>query len=482
MFPRSNRPQGRRLPAAVGVALAATLTVSAGTVVASQVAPSGAQPTSVGALRPSSTPAVAEPAQRLVLRPALLPATVPSGLLPVPAGELSRQVLNPAASSIPRGASAPLAPVTHPQDDHLGSTVCAHEQCQPLHDIAAAQAAPSGQAPEYGSLGAAPSTAPQQDTAGAAPAAANPRPASPEPASPVPTATLSPPVTAPTNPPAPRPVASPNSPVASPTTPPPAPTSRPVASPPTTPPTAPAPRPVVTTAPVRRPVVTTAPAPPKAAVPDPTPDAGPHPRGMDVSSYQQNVDWPAAFARGARFVYAKATEGTSYRNPYFAQQYNGSRSAGLIRGAYHFALPDRSSGAAQAGYFTANGGGWSPDGSTLPPMLDIEYNPYGQTCYGMSRTQMTNWISDFSDTVRARTSRYPTIYTTRDWWDTCTASPGFGATNPLFVACYCNSPGTMPTGWGYETIWQYNYQGDLPGDQDLFNGSYTNLRRLAAGV
>jgi len=51
------------------------------------------------------------------------------------------------------------------------------------------------------------------------------------------------------------------------------------------------------------------------------------------------------------------------------------------------ALPDRSSGAAQAGYFTANSGGRSPDGDTLPPMLDIEYNPYGQTCYGMSRTR-----------------------------------------------------------------------------------------------
>jgi len=33
--------------------------------------------------------------------------------------------------------------------------------------------------------------------------------------------------------------------------------------------------------------------------------------------------------------------------------------------------------------------------------------------------------------------------------------------------------------WGYESIWQYNDRGDLPGDQDLFNGTYADLRRLA---
>ena len=71
----------------------------------------------------------------------------------------------------------------------------------------------------------------------------------------------------------------------------------------------------------------------------------------------------------------KATEGTSYINPYFTQQYGGAHDVGLVRGAYHFGLPDRSTGAAQAQWFTANGGAWSADGQTLPGALDIEYNP-----------------------------------------------------------------------------------------------------------
>ncbi|HEX2133443.1 MAG TPA: GH25 family lysozyme, partial [Actinophytocola sp.] len=80
--------------------------------------------------------------------------------------------------------------------------------------------------------------------------------------------------------------------------------------------------------------------------------------GIDVSGWQGNVDWNAQWNAGKRFVWAKATEGTGYTNPYFAQQYNGSYNRGFIRGAYHFALPDRSSGAAQANFFSNNGGGW----------------------------------------------------------------------------------------------------------------------------
>ena len=104
--------------------------------------------------------------------------------------------------------------------------------------------------------------------------------------------------------------------------------------------------------------------------------------GIDVSSHQGNVDWAAQWNAGKRFAYVKATEGNYYTNPYFAQQYNGSYNVGMIRGSYHFATPNDSSGANQANYFVDHGGGWSRDGKTLPGALDIEYNPYGDTCYG----------------------------------------------------------------------------------------------------
>lgn len=61
-----------------------------------------------------------------------------------------------------------------------------------------------------------------------------------------------------------------------------------------------------------------------------------------------------------------------YKSPHFSPQYTGATKAGLIRGSYHFALPDQSTGATQANYFASNGGGWSGDGVTLPGALDLE--------------------------------------------------------------------------------------------------------------
>jgi GH25 family lysozyme M1 (1,4-beta-N-acetylmuramidase) len=207
------------------------------------------------------------------------------------------------------------------------------------------------------------------------------------------------------------------------------------------------------------------------------------PRGFDVSAYQTGISWSTARSRGAQFAYIKATEGTGYVSPAFSSQYTGSYSAGLIRGSYHFALPDRTSGAAQADYFAAHGGGWSADGKTLPGALDIEYNPYGAECYGLSQSGMRSWINSFVGEYHAITSRWPVIYSTRDWWTTCTGNySGFGSHDPLWIACYCGSAGTMPAGWPAYTIWQNADSGTFPGDQDVFNGNSNGLQRLAAGA
>ena len=114
-------------------------------------------------------------------------------------------------------------------------------------------------------------------------------------------------------------------------------------------------------------------------------------QGIDVSSHQPSVNWQTEWNYGARFAYVKSTEALNYMNPRWTSQYTGSYQVGMIRGSYHFAIPNVSSGKRQANYFVDNGGGWSADGKTLPPLLDIEYNPYpelGNTCYSMSASKM----------------------------------------------------------------------------------------------
>ncbi|MBD2765232.1 lysozyme [Kocuria sp. cx-455] len=206
--------------------------------------------------------------------------------------------------------------------------------------------------------------------------------------------------------------------------------------------------------------------------------------GMDVSGWQPTVNWSAEYSQGARFAYVKATEGTGYKSPSFASQYRGSYNVGMIRGSYHFALPSVSSGAAQADYFVNNGGGWSADGKTLPGLLDIEYNPYsslGNTCYNMSQPQMNSWIKSFSDRYKQRTGRLPAIYSTTDWWRTCTGNTAQFNTHPLHIAAYnTTGAGAMPNGWSTYDIWQFSASGPFSGDSNQYRGSWSQLQSMAS--
>ncbi|MFD9244844.1 lysozyme [Streptomyces sp. NPDC059556] len=204
--------------------------------------------------------------------------------------------------------------------------------------------------------------------------------------------------------------------------------------------------------------------------------------GVDVSSHQGNVAWSTLWNSGVKWAYVKATEGTYYKNTYFNQQYTGSYNVGMIRGTYHFATPDTTTGAAQADYFVDNGGGWSKDGRTLPGVLDIEWNPYGATCYGKTQAGMVAWIRDFVNRYKARTGRDAVIYTATSWWTQCTGnSSAFAATNPLWIARYAAAVGELPAGWQYYTMWQYTSSGPTVGDHNHFNGDLSRVQALANG-
>jgi uncharacterized protein with LGFP repeats/GH25 family lysozyme M1 (1,4-beta-N-acetylmuramidase) len=218
-------------------------------------------------------------------------------------------------------------------------------------------------------------------------------------------------------------------------------------------------------------------------------------QGLDVSGHQTSVDWQQQWNMGARFAYVKASEGNYFTNDYFNSQYQGSRNVGMIRGAYHFAIPNWSSGADQARYFVQNGGGWSADGYTMPPVLDFEFNPYegrtingfyfGNTCYGMSPAQLGSWVRDFGSTMQALTGRLPVVYTNTSWWNQCLGNPaGFGD-YPLWIAAYpsyaTDNAGPVPTNsWSTYSMWQYSSTGPLAGDSNVWNGDYAGLRSFAA--
>lgn len=205
------------------------------------------------------------------------------------------------------------------------------------------------------------------------------------------------------------------------------------------------------------------------------------PLGIDVSHYQGSINWSSVKSAGISFAYIKATEGTTYQDPDFSANYLNAYNAKVIRGAYHFAQPGSSSGAAQATYFAAHGGAWSADNLTLPGMLDLEGG-----CYGLSESSMDSWILDFYNTYESKTGRDVVIYTSPSWWDTCTGDwSGMSARSPLFIADWttASSP-TVPAGFPYATLWQYTDSGSVGGvsgavDRDKFNGTSARLLALA---
>ena len=63
--------------------------------------------------------------------------------------------------------------------------------------------------------------------------------------------------------------------------------------------------------------------------------------GVDVSDFQGQIDWRSVAKSGVSFGVAKATEGATLVSSTFAANWSGMKSAGIMRGAYHFFAPPK---------------------------------------------------------------------------------------------------------------------------------------------
>jgi GH25 family lysozyme M1 (1,4-beta-N-acetylmuramidase) len=203
--------------------------------------------------------------------------------------------------------------------------------------------------------------------------------------------------------------------------------------------------------------------------------------GFDISASQGIPDFAAAKAQGAVFAFVKDTAGVGYVNPNYLPQFRAVKAAGLVRGSYHYARPDKSTGAAQADYLHSHDGRWFSDGATLPPALDLEDTSGAAPCYNLSPADMVAWIADFSAELKRSTGHRPILYTSDRWWRACTAnSTQFAGDHVLWLARYGPSMGQLPGGWS-AGFWQSGVTGPLPGNQDSFYGSVQQLRALTTG-
>ncbi len=189
--------------------------------------------------------------------------------------------------------------------------------------------------------------------------------------------------------------------------------------------------------------------------------------GIDVSGWQGNIDYSEVASSGIEIVYMKASEGTSFVDPYFNQNYTNAKANGLKVGFYHYLTARSNSEAvAQANFFVSTISGMIPD-----CRLAMDFESFGS----LSTEEINEIGLTFMQTVESLSGKKMVIYS-----DTSNASNIFGGglTNyPLWVAQYEVEEPTPNGNWDSWVGWQYTDAGEISG----ING-YVDRDRFTDGI
>lgn len=191
--------------------------------------------------------------------------------------------------------------------------------------------------------------------------------------------------------------------------------------------------------------------------------------GIDVSRYQEEIDWPAARRGGIAFAYIKATEGGDHSDPMFRDHWTGAHRAGVRRGAYHYFYFCRPA-AEQARWFIRH---VPRDAAALPHVLDMEWNHRSRTCTKRpDGAKVRAEARRFLDILERHYGRRPVIYTTPDFY----RETGIGrlANTQFWLRSVAGHPRDTYPGARWR-FWQYTGTGVVPGikgpvDINVFSG------------
>jgi lysozyme len=179
-------------------------------------------------------------------------------------------------------------------------------------------------------------------------------------------------------------------------------------------------------------------------------------RGIDVSTYQGDVDWAAVKASGISFVYAKASEGQSYVDDRFNDNHDDCGKIGLALGAYHF-FHFGIDPVAQANHFIAT---TKDRVGNLRPVVDVEGG--GQDGVTDLPTLVKN-LAAFNDTVEDVLGPL-VIYTDYGDWNGFMQGTDAFSGHTLWIAEYNNQAApSLPNGFKDWVAWQHADNGSVPG-------------------
>lgn len=192
--------------------------------------------------------------------------------------------------------------------------------------------------------------------------------------------------------------------------------------------------------------------------------------GIDISRYQQEVDWAAISDSLVQFVFVKATEGEEHVDSLFHKNWDALGDLDIRRGAYHFYRPSIS---AQIQFRNFTDQVFLMPGD-LPPVIDFEAT--GNLSVEQIKLSLKELIFLMQDHYETK----PIIYTNLKLYKQYIADTFDDY--PIWIARYNDKPPLLNNGQAW-TFWQYGNRGRIQGidgdvDLNVFAGNMRDLKSL----
>ena len=187
--------------------------------------------------------------------------------------------------------------------------------------------------------------------------------------------------------------------------------------------------------------------------------------GIDVSSFQRNVDWQAVKASGVEFAFIRAAfrgwgdAGNLVVDPCFEQHIAGAAQAGIDCGVYVYSQAVSAEEAREEARFVLD----VIEGYTLtyPIVYDTEWQPVDEARTnhaGLNRAKRTEMALAFCDEIR-QAGYYPMVYSNKKWFQLALNTREIEAEEDIWLAHFSDST-DFPFRY---RIWQYTSCGTVDG-------------------
>lgn len=174
-------------------------------------------------------------------------------------------------------------------------------------------------------------------------------------------------------------------------------------------------------------------------------------KGIDVSSWQGDINWSKVAQSGIGFAMVRASYGTNQKDNKFVRNMNGISGTGINPGAYHYTYATSvSESLAEAENFLNT---ISPYSFSYPVALDIEDNSIAN----LGKNTATDIAYEFCDKVESA-GYYVCIYSNLNWFINNLNMDRLARFDIWLAQWSAN-----PTYDGEFGIWQYSSEGSVQG-------------------